>query len=74
MRNFKALEIEKKMDSILLKINTAKNRGRQDLVDNYRKILTGLIKNWEIVKGDTVNNNPVMYKTLEEKIFKNGNF
>ena len=67
MNNLKALKTEKSIDRVVNKIYTAKNNRRYDLVRNYKKILVALIHKWEVIKGDTVDNNAVMGRTIINK-------
>ena len=68
MNNFKALKTEKSIDRIIDKIYKAKEQNDYIRAAKYKEILIALVHKWEIVKGDTMDNNPIMWGTIFNKI------
>ncbi len=64
MSNYTALKIQRAIERIINKIAQAKTKGNLTHLAAYRDILNKRIQQWEIEKGDTVNNNPIMYNHI----------
>lgn len=66
--NLEALKVERSINRIIDRMHKAKSEGRYDRLIEYRTIFNNLITKWEAVKGQSIENNPVMYNRLVDKL------